>query len=161
MKRLVLLGRLRPLRPLSLEPRVVLIVDRDRTHRTDPDGIRLVLGCQVVHTIGIDARKSSLQGPSTARSWEACRFRRKPLWIAGMSVLLSSDFRLDRPPTEARSHGVEGRRGRDFVDLAWARSGRGPACHRASAAPISIVAYLRFFGMGSLGRFLYASEGFY
>jgi len=92
-------ARLRPLRPLFLEPRVVLIVDRDRTHRTDPDDIRLVLAWQVVHTIGMDARKSSLQGPSTTPSIGSMSFPAESATVARASVLVSSDFRLDRPPT--------------------------------------------------------------
>jgi len=54
-----------------------------------------------------------------------------------------------------------GRRGRDLLDLAWAGSGRRPGTSSSERGADSIVAYLRFFGTGSLQRFLSACEGFY
>ena len=56
VKGLCRLSRMRPCRPLFREPRVVLIVDRDRAYRTDPDSMGLIVWRNLPHEFGIGAR---------------------------------------------------------------------------------------------------------
>src|SRR6266511_4157157 len=80
MKRSGLLTRLGPCRPLFLEERVVLMMDRDRAYRTDPDDIRLVLGWQFVHVIRIDVRRRTFS------------VLRRPVYAGSMSLSAGSDI---------------------------------------------------------------------